>query len=877
AEGTSGPGQAAEIPIDDLQNMRRVLVGNFGFLDAASLEPGVDVTLAPEDRPDPKQKAEAAWDGHFGMADLQSAARSEFLESPDSEALKQLSQNQSLFDKLDARDGEIDGEISYSALWKAAGPGEEDLPEGEFSQEVPGAHQANYNDRFFELQQQMDGIVWEHGGHAAALEGKGPDAILSADHAAANVLDAMDGKADMLVNGKELKLASSDAKENLFTSPANDGSGMTTLTAAIKSMSDEFAKEPRPELPGALNDDRPRAYRMALALWDNLPAIGKQGGNLAADRTINRDDVTAALGSDRISAPDKESLNELLNDKEAWSWLSSAGGSDNGGSISLKGMEQIVGDFNKANFSGIIMAAGAVRTGIPMKTSQFSGDSFPEDMAADFASSKIFDPAVAEAAYTRLMNDPGIQKMLAEKVREFTVNASSQAQGLFAEMSSTYYFDSLAYVEKMPNGVKLAEDKLAADMAALSTLDPKLAEQASTLLLQRKVQAALGEATPSKVPAEQVTLATRDFLTALSLDLRTARGMFRLPGLIAGHDAGWQKLSSLVTSWPADKIGQMSEALSKALIRADSASSVKGAPPSSQTMFDILDKDVTNAKAELGSAANAADRSRLQGVLEGVTKRTKDLKDLVAAAEKNGVWASLAGGISLASGVYKLVEGGENLKGNSWGRLAIANDFVLATCFTPGYLSQANYWMGRLGQSWSMSSIGMAPSQTFGSLVKAFVTGDTAAVGTGMSGATLGMVLKGITGASLLAAGTIGGAMGVKQLVDGIGRGEDTEIAAGSLNIAMGTSWTASGVSYLLGSAMTGPLIGVGCIFGVAAVLLSIFGQKPDEKFADAFAGRLGDFSDSGVLREGWRDSAKDWFNDNQNKQPQNLGVGLDL
>jgi hypothetical protein len=86
----------------------------------------------------------------------------------------------------------------------------------------------------------------------------------------------------------------------------------------------------------------------------------------------------------------------------------------------------------------------------------------------------------------------------------------------------------------------------------------------------------------------------------------------------------------------------------------------------------------------------------------------------------------------------------------------------------------------------------MASSQTFGNLVRAFMTGDTTAVGTGLSGATIGMALKGMTGVALVAAGAIGGAMGVKQIVDGVGSHDEYDISAGSLNLAMGVSWAAS-------------------------------------------------------------------------------------
>ena len=565
-----------------------------------------------------------------------------------------------------------------------------------------------------------------------------------------------------------------------------------------------------------------------------------------------------------------------MDDADAWNWLSGANGQAAGSSVTVDGLESVVTAFNKANFSGIIMAAGAVKNGIPMKTSEFSGHAFPDDMSADFCSGQVFDPAVAEKAYARLMSDPEIQSALGEKVRSFMDNAPSRAQSMFREITSPYYYDAVAHLEKQASGEVVSQQKVAADLAALSTLDSKLAEEASIVLLQRKLAAEVSSSTPSSVPPEQMLLATRDFLTALSLDLRSARGFFRLPGLLAGHDAGWQKIGSLLKSWTVDKVSGLSGALSDAIIRADKAGGAAGGPPSAQSVVDAVQKNVDETSKLLEKAPSEAERSRLRGVLDGVVKRAKDVKDFVAACEKNGLWASLAGGISLASGVYKLVKGGENLKSDPWGRLSIANDFVLATCFTPGYINQANWVMSKFGQSWSVSEIGMAPSQTFGNLVRAFMTGDTTAVGTGISGATIGMALKGITGASLVAAGTIGGAMGIKQLVDGVGSDDKYDISAGSLNIAMGVSWAASGATYLMASALTGPLIGIGCLFGVVAVFLSMFGTKAEDKFADSFEARVGDFADSGVLRDGWSEALKGWFNDSKVTQADS-GLGLDL
>ena len=109
-----------------------------------------------------------------------------------------------------------------------------------------------------------------------------------------------------------------------------------------------------------------------------------------------------------------------------------------------------------------------------------------------------------------------------------------------------------------------------------------------------------------------------------------------------------------------------------------------------------------------------------------------------------------------------------------------------------------------------------------------------------------------------------------------MGSDDKYDISAGSLNIAMGVSWAASGATYLMASALTGPLIGIGCLFGVAAVFLSMFGTKAEDKFADSFEARVGDFADSGVLRDGWSEALKGWFNDSKVTQADS-GLGLDL
>ena len=873
AEADSEPDATASL--SPLQAARQTLVADFGFLDGAGFTPEDDRGQLPEDRVPAAQQASAVRDGKVSLSDLTAASNSEMLIQADRDTLKAIVSDTSLFNQLDARDGAQDGSLSYGALWRAASADEQDLTEGASSSEIPDVRQARYSEKFFELQPKLVGGSWE----AASVGGIAADpvaAVLGRDTAGFNAFDALDGSADSTVDGNAVQLTGGDAKENIFSAPANDGSGMSVLSAAIKAMSDEFANLPKPELPEALSGDRARAYRLALALSDNLSAIGTQPSAPGQDRSISRDDIGAAISAGSLSAADSASLSELVSDADAWNWLSGAGGQAAGDSIGVVGLQSVVTAFNKANFSGIIMAAGAVKNGIPMKTSEFSGRTFPNDMSADFCAGEVFDPAIAEVAYARLMNDPEIQAVLGEKVRNFMDNAPSRAQSIFQEITSPYYYDAVSYLEKQPTGDVAAQQKVAADLAALSTLDTNLAEQASIVLLQRKLAAEVSSSRPSNVPAEHMLLATRDFLTALSLDLRSARGLFRLPGLLAGHDAGWQKIGSILKFWTADKLNGLSSALSDAIVSADKAGGAPGAPPPAQAVIDAAQKNVDETTKLLQKAPTEVERTRLQGVLDGFVKRAKDVKDFASACEKIGVWASLAGGISIASGVYKIVKGGENLKDDPWGRLSIANDFVLATCFTPGYINSANFVMSKLGHSWSLSNIGMAPSQTFSNLVRAFITGDTTVVGTSLSGATIGMALKGLTGVSLVAAGTIGGAMGIKQLIDGVHSDDKYEISAGSLNLAMGVSWAASGATYLMASALTGPLIGIGCLFGVAAVFLSMFGPKADDNFADSFQKRVGDFSDSGVLRDGWSDALKGWFNESSvSESDTGLELGL--
>ena len=206
---------------------------------------------------------------------------------------------------------------------------------------------------------------------------------------------------------------------------------------------------------------------------------------------------------------------------------------------------------------------------------------------------------------------------------------------------------------------------------------------------------------------------------------------------------------------------------------------------------------------------------------------------------------------------------------------------MLAACFTPGYVNLGNFAAGKLGGGFKPASIGLAPNQRFADLVRASFTGDASIVGTRLGGAVTGMLIKGLTGGSLLAAGAIGGAMGIKQIVDGVRLGENSDVAAGSLNIAMGTAWAASGVTYLMASALTGPLIGIGCLFGIASALVSLFGPRPESQFAELFEEKVGEFADSGVLREGWRDQVKDWFVTSRSSIPDEeydgyTGMGMD-
>lgn len=854
----SGTGATVASSGADVARFREVVVRNFGFLDAASAGSA--------------EAAEMARDGRVSAADIAAAAASQHLESADSEMLARLSTDPESFALLDSRDGVADGLINFSSAWRAATPGEQDLLKAGLASEIPDIRVANYSDRFFALHQSVAGGLSD------------ARTALGGDVAGFNALDAIDGAVDGSVNLAGVALFGVDTKQKIFAAPANDGSGRPVLEVAIKAMGEDFAREPRLELPPDVAGDRPRAFRLAIALWDN---IGKLSSDLPLSPpklSFSRGDVTALAARSDVSGSDVASLTQLAQDPAVWNWLSTQVGGASSDRISYETLQNVITAFNKENFSGIMMAAGAVSNGVPMKTARFSGASFNEDMSADFASSQVFDPALALKAYSRLMGDTNIQQVLSANVRELTPNAPTQARQLFSEMTSRYYLDSLKYVETLPDGRALAEQRLGTDLAALSTLDSNLAQQASDILLGGQLLAELERSTPSAVPPDQMLLATRDFLMSLSLDMRSARGFLRIPGLLAGHDAGWKQIGALIKNWPSQKIENLASALSEALIKADQGARAVGVVgiPSAAGVANAASKTALDASEAVRSATTTAERTRLQALAERAATGARDLKDFIAACEKNGVWASMAGGISIASGVYKLVKGGENIKGDSWGRLSIANDFVLASCFVPGYINLTNWVLSRFNQGFSLPQLGLAPNQTFGNLVKAVWTGDTAAVGTGLAGSTVGMAIKGLTGGSLLAAGSIGGAMGIKQVVDGVRTGEEFDIGAGALNIAMGASWAASGAAYLMASAMTGPLIGIGCAFGLVSVFLSTFGPQPDQQFADRFEQKVGSFADAGVLRDGWRDSVRGWFRDNQapspdSKSPGYSGMGLDL
>ena len=84
-------------------------------------------------------------------------------------------------------------------------------------------------------------------------------------------------------------------------------------------------------------------------------------------------------------------------------------------------------------------------------------------------------------------------------------------------------------------------------------------------------------------------------------------------------------------------------------------------------------------------------------------------------------------------------------------------------------------------------------------------------------------------------------------------------------------------ITFFLGSPLTGPLVTVGIVFGIASVFISMLNHHPKDDFANKFHDRPGRFANPGVLRLDWEEGLKQWFDKNRNTFAPNSGIGLDI
>ena len=149
--------------------------------------------------------------------------------------------------------------------------------------------------------------------------------------------------------------------------------------------------------------------------------------------------------------------------------------------------------------------------------------------------------------------------------------------------------------------------------------------------------------------------------------------------------------------------------------------------PSTEALLAQSERSLSEAAARVSCAATPAKRAAQTKIQKIKKHSAPDLKKFLGKMESHGAWASPAGGVSLVGGIYKVIKGGDTLAKNTWGRLSVANDFVIADCFTPGYATSANSIATKLEGGCKPEAIAMAPQQTFSQLLKGAITVDTAA------------------------------------------------------------------------------------------------------------------------------------------------------
>lgn len=253
AGGQTASPAALDEPLD-LATARAMVASNFGFIDGPA--------------------SGAAGDGSAGLDDLVAAAQAGVLRQSDARMLAAVARSPALFSGLDARDGAIDGRISFSALVRAHNSDELELKVGAPGAEVPGVFDARYNRDFTSrtLAIQANGGVLDRAAVNALTSSPLSDSCFAA-------LDALDGLLDGKADGAAMR-SQFDQQHRLFDAPANDGSG-TVFQACLRDMLADYAAIDR-HASDITADDTARvqfaaAMSARLALSGGIPM--DQGGD----------------------------------------------------------------------------------------------------------------------------------------------------------------------------------------------------------------------------------------------------------------------------------------------------------------------------------------------------------------------------------------------------------------------------------------------------------------------------------------------------------------------------------------------------------------------------------------------------------------------
>lgn len=802
-----------------VERAREVIAESFAILDAAAVN-------APRD-------------GLVVAADLLSALDGSALTDAARADIKNILSDADVLRSLDARDG-ADSCIRYTALVNPVGS-EQKLQNVNDLVEIPSVSSAQYSDAFVKLKDDIaSGSVDLSSATLAWSDGA--------------ILDAADGTINSVIDPQKLSFATNGAASTALP----DG----VLGAAVKGAVDSLKNSPPLSLPDGVN--RETAEAGLLAVYDNMSVIAGGSDKFTVDQ------IKAAGGS--LNSQDAAAINSLFADPAAAAWFSQF--ADANGFFTAAALQAPVSTYELAN-AGDIMSAAALAAG-GVKTSS-SPDLFKTDISPQFIADSVLDVPAVNLAYARLMNTPAFKDVIRQQLGQVVPDIAVRAEILYDTVSSAGYYQDLQYLEQTGRG-DAAAGRVSEDLYVLSLLAPDRVEEAAGVVVQRSMLHDVQSSTPANTSESDVVAATSDSIQHIVDILKGARGGVRLPGLLAGHDVGWAKLAeslSFLKDWPAARLNELASALGRLIKNSDG---------SSAGVLEVGAAEISAAQAA-AAGASAAERPALQAAVGRLQSGFLNVKRVVGALEvQRGAWASLAGAVSVASGIYKLTGGADKFGDTAWGRLSAANDFVVALCFTPGYIALGNTVAGSLGSGFKPAEWGLVPSQKFSELIKfsagrpaagIAVTVGEAELAPSRLSAAVGAAAKGLTGFSLIAAGSINSALGIKQIIDSSGSGNKFGIAAGSMSLATGVAWAGAGAAFLLGSAVAGPLIAVGVITGIVGAFLGLFGPSARDKLVDSI-GEAGRLQGGRLLKEGWSDAVRTWWDQNV-QYPTDSGIGLDM